>query len=386
MRNLGYKSRKEIIDKVHSLGYKFKFEEVEEIENKQKQAEDLSKEYEEISEESKIEDLDLSVRAFNALKKAGNNTLEDVLNLSEDDLISIRSLGHKSRNEIIDKVHSLGFQFEYEKEDDYIEPSRPMDSFTREDFFGKENEELSTPENAEIQEQDETAGEKENLSIEEVIEKTEEIRKENSEQMKEETETIEDEEEETINSIDWQTREDYEVYFGKEYQIEDEEPEVVEKEVEEQEVKEKEKKIEEPESSRETEANELQDLSEDEQLANLLSKLNERYQVKAKEKQANQAVQVELNQEIERVKNEKISSTQKISKLQAILRKNGAFLQELGELDALEEKIRKEQKEIVRKDREEHELKEKLIKARQAEKAIDEDIEEIKKEVHDSLE
>lgn len=55
-----------------------------------------------------IEELDLSVRAFNNLKKIGCNTLSDVAALTDAQIMSIKNLGKKSRIEIAEKVVSLG--------------------------------------------------------------------------------------------------------------------------------------------------------------------------------------------------------------------------------------------------------------------------------------
>ena len=59
--------------------------------------------------EMTIEELDLSVRSFNCLKRAGINTVEDLINKSEDDMMKVRNLGRKSLEEVINKLHSLGF-------------------------------------------------------------------------------------------------------------------------------------------------------------------------------------------------------------------------------------------------------------------------------------
>jgi DNA-directed RNA polymerase subunit alpha len=55
-----------------------------------------------------IEDLDLSVRSFNCLKRNGINTIHDLANKSEDDIRKLRNLGQKSLEEIMDKLQSLG--------------------------------------------------------------------------------------------------------------------------------------------------------------------------------------------------------------------------------------------------------------------------------------
>ncbi len=56
-----------------------------------------------------IEDLDLSVRSFNCLKRAGINTVEDLTNKSEEDMMKVRNLGRKSLEEVIAKLQSFGF-------------------------------------------------------------------------------------------------------------------------------------------------------------------------------------------------------------------------------------------------------------------------------------
>ena len=58
--------------------------------------------------ESTIEDLDFSVRAYNCLKRANIHTLQDLVNMSENDMMKIRNLGKKSLKEVLDKVRDLG--------------------------------------------------------------------------------------------------------------------------------------------------------------------------------------------------------------------------------------------------------------------------------------
>ena len=58
--------------------------------------------------EMSIDDLDLSVRSFNCLKRAGIDTVEDLVNRTEEDMIKVRNLGRKSLDEVIQKLHSLG--------------------------------------------------------------------------------------------------------------------------------------------------------------------------------------------------------------------------------------------------------------------------------------
>ena len=58
--------------------------------------------------EMTIEELDMSVRSFNCLKRAGIDTVEDLTNRTEEDMIKVRNLGKKSLEEVIQKLASLG--------------------------------------------------------------------------------------------------------------------------------------------------------------------------------------------------------------------------------------------------------------------------------------
>ena len=66
--------------------------------------------------ETSIEELELSVRSFNCLKRAGISTVEDLTNRSENDMMKVRNLGKKSLDEVIAKLHSLGLNFRQEDE------------------------------------------------------------------------------------------------------------------------------------------------------------------------------------------------------------------------------------------------------------------------------
>lgn len=66
--------------------------------------------------EMTIEELDMSVRSFNCLKRAGIDTVEDLINRTEDDMMKVRNLGKKSLEEVIQKLHSLGLDLKKEEE------------------------------------------------------------------------------------------------------------------------------------------------------------------------------------------------------------------------------------------------------------------------------
>ena len=66
--------------------------------------------------EMTIEELDLSVRSFNCLKRAGINSVEDLTTKSEDDMMKVRNLGKKSLDEVVAKLDSLGFSLRKDDE------------------------------------------------------------------------------------------------------------------------------------------------------------------------------------------------------------------------------------------------------------------------------
>lgn len=64
--------------------------------------------------EMSIDELEFSVRAYNCLKRANINTLQDLTQKSENEMMKIRNLGKKSLKEVIDKVKEMGFSFRNE--------------------------------------------------------------------------------------------------------------------------------------------------------------------------------------------------------------------------------------------------------------------------------
>jgi DNA-directed RNA polymerase subunit alpha len=66
--------------------------------------------------EMTIEELDLSVRSYNCLKRAGINTVEDLINKSEEDMMKVRNLGRKSLEEVINKLHGLNLCLKKEED------------------------------------------------------------------------------------------------------------------------------------------------------------------------------------------------------------------------------------------------------------------------------
>ena len=66
--------------------------------------------------EMTVDELDLSVRSFNCLKRAGIDTVEDLINRTEEDMIKVKNLGKKSLDEVINKLASLDLALKKEEE------------------------------------------------------------------------------------------------------------------------------------------------------------------------------------------------------------------------------------------------------------------------------
>ena len=66
--------------------------------------------------EMSIEDMDLSVRSYNCLKRANIHTIDDLTKKTEDDMLKVRNLGKKSLDEVIYKLGTYGLSLK-EKED-----------------------------------------------------------------------------------------------------------------------------------------------------------------------------------------------------------------------------------------------------------------------------
>jgi DNA-directed RNA polymerase, alpha subunit len=64
--------------------------------------------------EMTIEELDLSVRSYNCLKRAGINTLQELTDKSESDMMRVRNLGRKSLEEVKNKLADLGLSLRHE--------------------------------------------------------------------------------------------------------------------------------------------------------------------------------------------------------------------------------------------------------------------------------
>ena len=63
-----------------------------------------------------IDELELSVRSYNCLKRAGINTVEDLCAKSRDDLMKVRNMGRKSLDEILNKLEGMGLHLSVKAE------------------------------------------------------------------------------------------------------------------------------------------------------------------------------------------------------------------------------------------------------------------------------
>ena len=63
-----------------------------------------------------IEEMDLSVRSYNCLKRANIHTVEDLTKKTEDDMLKVRNLGRKSLEEVIQKLESYGLALKQQED------------------------------------------------------------------------------------------------------------------------------------------------------------------------------------------------------------------------------------------------------------------------------
>ena len=66
--------------------------------------------------EMSIDELELSVRSYNCLKRAGINTVEELCNRTSEDMMKVRNLGRKSLEEVLAKLKELGLQLQSTEE------------------------------------------------------------------------------------------------------------------------------------------------------------------------------------------------------------------------------------------------------------------------------
>ena len=72
-----------------------------------------------------IDELELSVRSFNALKRVGINTVEELLDYSDDEMMGARNLGRKDFKEALDKAKALVRESALNADNEYTEDNHP---------------------------------------------------------------------------------------------------------------------------------------------------------------------------------------------------------------------------------------------------------------------
>ena len=87
----------------------------EEVGSRSTVVERVEAQYEKVLEMT-IEELDLSVRSFNCLKRAGINTVEDLIDKTEDEMMKVRNLGRKSLEEVMNKLSAMGLSLQKNEE------------------------------------------------------------------------------------------------------------------------------------------------------------------------------------------------------------------------------------------------------------------------------
>ena len=90
--------------------------------------------------ETRIEELDLSVRSQNCLKRAGINTIGELTLKTEEEMMRIRNLGRKSLKEVLMKLHERGLSFKHAYDSDsYFDENNTDEAFDDEDSFDDED-------------------------------------------------------------------------------------------------------------------------------------------------------------------------------------------------------------------------------------------------------
>ena len=111
IRNIGETGFTEILKKLRGLGLAFRKREIYTmgmlVERPEVKGEKVL--------EMTVEELELSVRTFNCLKRVGINTVDELLDLTEDDLMHVKNLGKKGFEEVIQKLNALGLSLKEEE-------------------------------------------------------------------------------------------------------------------------------------------------------------------------------------------------------------------------------------------------------------------------------
>lgn len=91
--------------------------------------------------EKRIEDLDLSVRSYNCLKRAGINTVGELTQKSEEEMMRVRNLGRKSLKEVIQKLREIGLHLKHSYDGEYtsVEDEEDIEEQDNDDIIRDKN-------------------------------------------------------------------------------------------------------------------------------------------------------------------------------------------------------------------------------------------------------
>lgn len=93
--------------------------------------------------EKKIEELDLSVRSYNCLKRAGINTVGELVLKTEEEMMRVRNLGRKSLKEVIQKLHEINLELKHSYDNDYESDSNILDMDDEDEDYDDYNEDAN---------------------------------------------------------------------------------------------------------------------------------------------------------------------------------------------------------------------------------------------------
>ena len=83
--------------------------------------------------EKKIEELDLSVRSYNCLKRAGINTVGELTQKTSEEMMRVRNLGRKSLKEVIQKLHEIGLELRHSFDGEYLDGDEDEEDIEHDD-------------------------------------------------------------------------------------------------------------------------------------------------------------------------------------------------------------------------------------------------------------
>lgn len=277
----------------------------------------------------KIELLDFSTRVYTALRRHDIDTIDKLISKSKIDIMKMGDLGEKSWNEIIEKVHSLGYKFEYEIP---IEEKKAEDiriaslGFSRRAYTVLCKYDIDT--------------------IDKLISKsTIDIMKMRNLGQKSYDEIIE-----KVHSLGYKFADEEPIEEKKDTKGESEKQEISEEK--------------EQANQGEQEAHEKKEEqgSLDIQLANTIKDLKNAYMELNCETKKCGENKSKLIKRLQEIKSEVLSTEEKVMKIGKMIESNAEFLNEIGELEALKEKKRQAEQQLLSKREQEQQVQSKIEK------------------------